>query len=333
MSIDSTNINYTAHTVKLKYTASLSLNNCTVSTSNPDQQYIAYLHKNDIYIVHNNNSLLHTIDRCESTHCSYINIDKSYITHIQYIKQIIKGVATDILCILNDHGTITLYNVTGATQLYQYTVQLTNNATQNNHTVLNCVAGNGSDTIYVGGNNGLLVTLKNQQYEQQHILNTSHIYTTCIYHDKYKLIGLGNSTGQLLILDVNNDRPEIKHTYDTTCNIPITSCNTLSDYIITTSHNGTITLISLTSNIIYCTIQSHCKSITGLCINKDTNQLITCSEDSYISMWQLQSDHTMRHINSYTPHSGLLTGVQLLNQEYIVVTCYDSRYLYIVNLS
>ncbi len=116
--------------------------------------------------------------------------------------------------------------------------------------------------------------------------------------------------------------------------IAITSCQILStpkcDYILTTAHNGAITIISLNDNTIHCTVQAHSKSITALSVYN--NIFATCSEDSYISVWKLHTDGTVIHITTHTPMSGLLTGIQYMNENMIVVTCYDSRYLYIVQI-
>lgn len=334
-------ISSTSPTIKMKHTVSFIHDNLIQSYN---KQYLAYIHKTDVYVINNNNFDRNytTIDRIEPIKATYhINNTTHNITNIKYIKQAINNTLTDILVILTDHGQIILLSDNGQNIIYNYTIQ--QNIDNNNSVVsANCITSNNHDTIYVGTSNSSIVTLINQKYSNTYNIsndnnNNKVIYTTSVYNQINNTLVLGGSTGLLYIVDVNdNNNIILKHTVDTNMdskkdNMIISSC-LLQHYILTTSLNGVVTVYDTKSNQLYCTIQAHSKSITALSVNNNNNTFTTTGEDSYVTVWQYNHNYnTFKPIYSNSPFYGLLTGVVYLNDSILCVTCYDSRYLYVVD--
>lgn len=130
--------------------------------------------------------------------------------------------------------------------------------------------------------------------------------------------------------------------------LPATSVLIAYSLIVVADVTGEIRFYSLSSRILLARLAAAARSINALCFHPSQPLLLVASEDTFVSAWDVSGlsavaktaggtdgagEGAIKKVMMLSVTPGLLTGVAFAGDDNkkIAVTCYDSRYLYVMN--
>jgi len=309
--------------IKCKASASLLCNNLTVN----DNQYLAYIHRNEIHIITGFNSVL-TAGKANSTSlakCVYA--EKDPVSQAKYCN--IGGV--DSLVVVTLGGLVHMYDETGQKLQNTHKLQRSQVALSAKDSHLRGIAHDGKAQLFVGAGSGEIIVFGAKRLNLLSKL-TGHSEPICDIDVEAKgnMMVSGDEKGTIILWERNSQGEfqqscEFKGQGEPCLCIRIHGGQCIAAY-----STGHIRIFDVNARTLNVEIAAHTRAITAMDLLPTANQFVVASEDTFLSSWSLPTaeDSKVGLKLSTTVNSSLLTGVAYCNgRANIAISSYDSRFI------
>lgn len=334
--------------VKSKASASLLYNNLS-----SNDNYLAYVHRNEVHLVKNNQTMLTSTEKGSSTSAKCVYAEKDPVSQVRFCRLSTFGPNVDILVVVTVGGGLHLYDESGQ-KLIQFH-KLTKLATppagsapvtppapgpSETHVAtakeafLRGIAHDGTSTVIVGSASGHLLAFsaspKKLSLLRKIPAHTSPI-TELASHDG--VLASGDENGNIYMW---NTREAKDAAYTKTNEFkgngePVTSLSIGYGYLVAGYASGHIRLFSLETKTLSVEITAHSRAINAIDLHPTLPLLAAVAEDSFLSLWTLPTSKTpsVTSLGLTVTNTALLTGVRYVGRSasLIAVTAYDSRFI------
>jgi WD40 repeat protein len=205
------------------------------------------------------------------------------------------------------------------------------------------IAFDGKETLYVGQGSGELLVLSLTKSKLSLVRSIPEVHlesspssggiSALLYVQKDNVLVSGDDHGNIVFW--SGSGPDVSGSKSTRLSGSGSPVNLLAHgqgHLAAAFASGHVRLYDVGKKVATVEIASHTRSINALTIHRTRPLLLSASEDTFVSVWQLPTAATggqVKHLMAESPVLGLLTGCVFggANQELIVTTTYDNRSL------
>ncbi|CAG0917797.1 unnamed protein product [Notodromas monacha] len=116
---------------------------------------------------------------------------------------------------------------------------------------------------------------------------------------------------------------------------PVSSMKSWNHFVVAAFGDGIFHVIDILNLITIAKVNAHSRWISGLDIAPESGKLITCSEDSIVSLWQLTTKRgdQISHVESFDIPNAMFTGVKFIDPmgNRVCVSIYDKTELPVIS--